>query len=55
MEIPDTRVQSYVSTLNTCIQMDALFVFVVVPNDTGDVYATVKKKLCIDSPIPSQV
>ena len=53
--IPDVRISSYMGALNKWIAMNAFFVFVVIPNETGDIYAAVKKKLCIESPIPSQV
>ena len=29
--------------------------FIVIPNDRGETYAAIKKKLCIENPIPSQV
>ena len=54
-EIPDTRNPTYASAVNACIQMEAQFIFVVVPNDSSDVYATVKRRLCIEQPVPSQV
>ncbi len=54
-EIPDARVSTYINAINKMIQMKAKFIFVVIPNDTGDIYAAVKKRLCIEEPIPSQV
>jgi hypothetical protein len=30
-------------------------VFVAIPNDNSDIYAAVKKRLCVEDPIPSQV
>jgi hypothetical protein len=36
-------------------QKGANFVFVAIPNDNSDIYAAVKKRLCVEDPIPSQV
>jgi len=41
--------------LDRVIDMKPLIVMVVIPNNKGDHYAVVKKKCCIDKPVPSQV
>jgi len=41
--------------LDRVIDMKPLIVMVVIPNNKGDHYAVVKKKCCIEKPIPSQV
>merc|ERR1719260_72120 len=51
----DNRPATYIQTLDRVIDMKPLIVMVVIPNNKGDHYAVVKKKCCIDKPIPSQV
>ena len=54
-ELSDTRPATYIQTLDRVIDMKPLIVMVVIPNNKGDHYAVVKKKCCIEKPIPSQV
>ena len=54
-ELTDTRPATYIQTLDRVIDMKPLIVMVVIPNNKGDHYAVVKKKCCIEKPIPSQV
>merc|ERR1719244_833739 len=54
-ELTDNRPATYIQTLDRVIDMKPLIVMVVIPNNKGDHYAVVKKKCCIDKPVPSQV
>merc|ERR1711936_622194 len=54
-ELTDNRPATYIQTLDRVIDMKPLIVMVVIPNNKGDHYAVVKKKRCIDKPVPSQV
>jgi len=54
-ELTDNRPATYIQTLDRVIDMKPVIVMVVIPNNKGDHYAVVKKKCCIDKPIPSQV
>ena len=54
-ELTDNRPATYIQTLDRVIDMKPAIVMVVIPNNKGDHYAVVKKKCCIDKPIPSQV
>lgn len=56
IEIPDDRIDTYVKALeqvaSTC---NPQMVFCVVTSNQTLRYAAIKKKLCIDRPIPSQI
>ena len=54
-ELTDNRPATYIQTLDRVIDMKPAIVMVVIPNNKGDHYSVVKKKCCIDKPIPSQV
>lgn len=55
-EIPDDRAQTYLSELEQVItKMAPSMVMVVLPNNSGDRYNTVKKKCYVDRAIPCQV
>ena len=53
-ELLDNRPATYIQTLDKVIDMKPSIVMVVIPNNKGDHYAAVKKKCCIEKPIPSQ-
>ena len=54
-ELNDNRPATYIQMLDRVIEMKPVIVMVVIPNNKGDHYAVVKKKTCIEKPIPSQV
>src|SRR5207302_6144047 len=51
-----TRIQSYLRTLEDTLKKssDLQMLFVILPNNKLDLYAAVKKRLAVDSGIPSQ-
>ena len=53
--IGDSRTAAFVENINKCAEMNPQMLMVVVPNNKGDVYHAIKKVLCVDRPIPSQV
>eukprot|EP00092_Neocalanus_flemingeri_P037390 GFUD01040714.1.p1 GENE.GFUD01040714.1~~GFUD01040714.1.p1 ORF type:complete len:911 (-),score=265.15 GFUD01040714.1:184-2916(-) len=53
-ELLDNRPVTYIQTLDRVIDMKPAIVMVVIPNNKGDHYAVVKKKCCLEKPIPSQ-
>merc|ERR1712013_978356 len=50
----DNRPATYIQQLDQVIDMKPAIVMVVIPNNKGDHYAAVKKKCCLEKPIPSQ-
>ena len=50
----DNRPATYIQSLDKVINMKPSIVMVMIPNDKGDHYAAVKKKCCLEKPIPSQ-
>jgi aubergine-like protein len=55
VEIPDTRTSTYLRQLRECVEMKPNMIVVVIPNETGDAYASIKKLLCCECPVPSQI
>lgn len=53
--IGQDRNDEYIKAIIEGINMDPEFIMIVVTNDRADRYAAIKRKLCIDRPIPSQV
>ncbi|CAO1306056.1 unnamed protein product [Diamesa serratosioi] len=54
-KIDQDRNEDYIRGLNDVINKDPKLIMIVVTNDRADRYAAIKRKLCIDSAIPSQV
>jgi len=54
-ELTDNRPVTYIQTLDKVLDMKPMIVMVVIPNNKGDHYSVVKRKCCIDKPVPSQV
>jgi len=52
--LTDNRPATYIQQLDQVIDMKPSIVMVVIPNNKGDHYAAVKKKCCLEKPIPSQ-
>ena len=53
--LPDNRPATYIQALDRVIECNPSIVMIVVPNNKGDHYAAVKKKCCLEKPVPSQV
>jgi len=53
--INDYRASTYLTSLDKVLELKPELVMVVVPNNKGEHYAAIKKKLCLDVPTPSQV
>ena len=53
--IDQDRNEEYIRAINEGINKDPEFIMIVVTNDRADRYAAIKRKLCIDRAIPSQV
>ena len=51
----DNRPATYIQQLDKTIDMGPELVMVVIPNNKGEHYHAIKKKCCIEKPIPSQV
>jgi len=49
------RAGEYVRELSKLILDGPEMVFCVIPNDKGDQYSAIKRKCCIEQPVPSQV
>merc|ERR1740131_810199 len=53
--IQDNKPATYLKTLDSVLDQGPQLVMVVVPNNKGEHYAVIKKRLCLDVPTPSQV
>jgi len=53
--ISDYKPSTYLTSLDKVLDLKPELVMVVVPNNKGEHYAVIKKKLCLDVPTPSQV
>jgi len=51
----ERNAQSYIKNINDCIFQNPNFIFVVIPNDFENIYSLIKKRLCVEEPIPSQI
>lgn len=55
VQINDDRVGTYVQELRKFCPQDPKMVMIVLPNNSADRYAAIKKVTCVDYSIPSQV
>lgn len=53
--IADDRQHTYVEALEVCAAQNPQMIVCISPNNNADRYGTIKKKCCIDRPIPTQV
>ena len=53
--VADNKPSTYVTALDQVLAQNPQMVMVVVPNNKGDHYSIIKKKCCLERPIPSQV
>jgi len=55
MVIQENRTAAYVEAVNKAADLSPQMIMVIVPNNKGDTYHAIKKILCVNRPIPSQV
>ena len=55
VEIPDTRVNTYMQNIRELAKMKPNFIVVATPTEKGEHYAAIKKFLCCECPIPSHI
>lgn len=55
IEIPDDRVQAYSQALDRAVHDNPQLIMCICLNNNADKYSVIKKKLCVERPIPSQV
>ncbi|XP_026813338.1 piwi-like protein Siwi isoform X2 [Rhopalosiphum maidis] len=56
VEIKDTQIKTYSDSLDRVVnEMSPLFILCVILTERNDLYSVIKRKLCIDRGIPSQV
>merc|ERR1712098_90818 len=55
ISLPDNKPSTYLAALDKILEMSPQLVMVVVPNNKGDHYATIKKKCYVEKAVPSQV
>jgi len=55
IEISDDRVGTYARELENFVSKDPKFVMTIVPNNSADRYAAIKKITCVNNSIPTQV
>lgn len=51
----DTRTSTYLKALHDVVGKGPNIIVVVIPSEKGDTYSCIKKFLCIDQPVPSQI
>ncbi|XP_061394627.1 protein aubergine [Musca vetustissima] len=54
-EMPDDRNGSYSTAIDRTTSQDPQILMLVLPNNNEEKYACIKKKCCVDRPVPSQV
>jgi len=55
ISLPDNKPSTYLAALDKILEMSPQLVMVVVPNNKGDHYATIKKKCYVEKAVPSQI
>ncbi|CAF1424094.1 unnamed protein product [Rotaria magnacalcarata] len=55
MQLPNDRPETYLSALPEKIQKNTDLVLCVLPNNRKDRYDALKKYMCLDNPVPSQM
>ena len=53
--LPQNRTIDYLDAIKKAADMDLQLIMIIIPNNKGDVYHAIKKYLCVDRPVPSQV
>lgn len=54
-EIPDDRLTTYTTKLEEIISKDPKLIMIVLPNNSADRYAAIKRLTCINRAIPTQI
>lgn len=54
-QVYDDKPSSYLDAIDSAMQHDPQLLFICVPNNKADRYSAIKKKTCVDRPIPTQV
>ncbi|XP_021919553.1 piwi-like protein Siwi isoform X2 [Zootermopsis nevadensis] len=55
-ELPDDRLATYVQGIESALlSCNPKLIFVVLPNNRLDRYSVIKKKCCVDCPVPTQL
>jgi len=55
IQLPNDRPETYLSALPEKIQKNTDLVLCILPNNRKDRYDALKKYMCLDNPVPSQV
>lgn len=56
VEVHDIRIASYVKAVDTVLRScNPRLIFVVLPNNRLDLYSAIKKKCCVECPVPTQM
>ncbi len=55
IQLPNDRPETYLSVLPEKIQKNTDLVLCILPNNRKDRYDALKKYMCLDNPVPSQV
>ena len=55
MDIPDDRQDTYLRAIGEGMNKDPQLIMLVLPNNRVDRYSAIKKRCCVDRPIPTQV
>lgn len=53
--LKNNRTIDYLDAIKQAAAMSPQLIMIVIPNNKGDVYHAIKKYLCVDCPVPSQV
>lgn len=53
--LKNNRTIDYLEVVKKAAEMNPQLIMIVIPNNKGDVYHAIKKFLCVDVPVPSQV
>jgi len=53
--LKNNRTIDYMDVIKTAAAKNPQLIMIVIPNNKGDVYHAIKKFLCVDCPVPSQV
>jgi len=53
--LKNNRTIDYLEVVKQAAAMSPQLIMIIIPNNKGDVYHAIKKYLCVDCPVPSQV
>jgi aubergine len=55
IDLPDDRNPTYIREIQTMLAKDPKMLVIVVPNNSGDRYAAIKRLTCVERAVPTQV